>query len=306
MILVDWSCLCQCTRLYVLRASLHLRGRAMVIYEQVTYQTQQNHHGTHQAFLQTLKRLLPSGCRPIIVTDAGFRAPWFLAVLACGWDYVGRVRHKTQCTDKVSGQCALTHTYYAQASNSRRILGDFLLTERHELPTRFVLYRGRAKQRQHTTLGGQRARSEHSKRYARAHREPWLLATSLGDATARQVVNLYGTRMEIEAQFRDTKCPRYGFGLAHSRTRTPARMQVLLLIAAIASFACWLCGLYVTRQGRAGDYQAQSTGRRVTLSVVYLGRMALRRGESVPWRHRQSLFDYWRQLIYQAHQLCFS
>ena len=30
--------------------------------------------------------------RPIIVTDAGFRAPWFAAVQQLGWHWLGRIR----------------------------------------------------------------------------------------------------------------------------------------------------------------------------------------------------------------------
>jgi hypothetical protein len=30
-----------------------------------------------------------------VITDAGFRAPWFRAVEAMGWHWIGRVRHRT-------------------------------------------------------------------------------------------------------------------------------------------------------------------------------------------------------------------
>ena len=52
---------------------------------------------THQAFLRQLQAVLPVGCRPIIVTDAGFRTPWFQQVEALGWDWVGRIRTGTRC-----------------------------------------------------------------------------------------------------------------------------------------------------------------------------------------------------------------
>ncbi|MBK8956833.1 MAG: hypothetical protein IPM80_00035 [Proteobacteria bacterium] len=40
---------------------------------------------THLAFLGRLKSVVPSSCRPILITDAGFRGPWFKAVSALGW-----------------------------------------------------------------------------------------------------------------------------------------------------------------------------------------------------------------------------
>ncbi|WP_257999783.1 transposase, partial [Xanthomonas oryzae] len=47
-------------------------------------------------FLQQLRALIPDDVRPILVTDAGFRTPWFRAVSAMGWDWVGRLRGRTQ------------------------------------------------------------------------------------------------------------------------------------------------------------------------------------------------------------------
>jgi hypothetical protein len=41
---------------------------------------------THKAFLQCLQQMLPAGCQPVIITDAGFRTPWFKQVEHAGWD----------------------------------------------------------------------------------------------------------------------------------------------------------------------------------------------------------------------------
>ncbi len=38
---------------------------------------------------------IPEDVQPILVTDAGFRAPWFRAVEAMGWYWRGRLRHRT-------------------------------------------------------------------------------------------------------------------------------------------------------------------------------------------------------------------
>ena len=38
----------------------------------------------HQEFLERLNAVLPEGCRPIMVTDAGFRGPWIPDVQAFG------------------------------------------------------------------------------------------------------------------------------------------------------------------------------------------------------------------------------
>ena len=60
-------------------------------------------------------------------------------------------------------------------------------------------------------------------------------------------------------------------------------MQVLLLIAAIASYAAWVVGLFVTSQGAAQDYQAHSAKVRTSLSKIYLGCEALKKQIAIPW-----------------------
>ena len=54
----------------------------------------ENNHGVHKQFLTNLKGILPSCATPVIVSDAGFRAPWFMAVRQLGWHFVGRLRNK--------------------------------------------------------------------------------------------------------------------------------------------------------------------------------------------------------------------
>ncbi|MGD4910011.1 transposase, partial [Xanthomonas citri pv. citri] len=52
--------------------------------------------GAEKRFLHQLRRMIPDDVRPILVTDAGFRTPWFRAVSAMGWEWVGRLRGRTQ------------------------------------------------------------------------------------------------------------------------------------------------------------------------------------------------------------------
>ena len=59
---------------------------------------QESRHGSPRVeanFLRTLAWVLPRSCHPIVVTDAGFRTPWFDAVRRQGWDYVGRLFPRT-------------------------------------------------------------------------------------------------------------------------------------------------------------------------------------------------------------------
>ena len=65
-------------------------------------------------------------------------------------------------------------------------------------------------------------------------KEPWCLATSLGDATARVIVDAYAKRWTIEPSFRDTKDIRFGMGMSLLRISRPDRRDRLLLLNAFA------------------------------------------------------------------------
>jgi hypothetical protein len=83
--------------------------------------------------------------------------------------------------------------------------------------------------------------------------------------------------MRIEENFRDAKCSHYDQALKHSLTKRPERMAILLLIAAIATFAAWIAGLITILKEKASDFQAHSAKFINSLSLVYLGREALKK-----------------------------
>lgn len=92
IILIDWSDLDDCKNAFLISASLAYDGRSITLYSETHSLKTKEKPATHKAFLNKLKALLPDTCNPIVVTDAGFKAPWFRLVLSLGWDYVGRVR----------------------------------------------------------------------------------------------------------------------------------------------------------------------------------------------------------------------
>lgn len=100
---VDWTCINPLTKLYALRASLSMPGRTIVLYEECHPKAKENNHPVHKAFLDKLKTVLPETVKPIIIADAGFRAPWFAHILKLEWDFVGRLRNKNAiCMDDSS------------------------------------------------------------------------------------------------------------------------------------------------------------------------------------------------------------
>ena len=286
VLLVDWSDLDARKRHYLLRASVAVNGRSATVYEEVHRLASKDKRRTHRAFLRQLQAVLPVGCRPIIVTDAGFRTPWFQQVEALGWDWVGRIRnrHKMRwCSggrwfDAIVGPARPQSTdasnrCYQQASSMANYLGQAVLTRSNPLVCQLVVYRGKAQGRKHYTYAGNVAQGRRSRVCAAREREPWLLATSLPvtRTLARQVVRLYRLRMSIEEGFRDMKSHQFGLGLTYHRCASVERLQVLVFIASLALLVLWLVGTATIAQGAHYQFQANSVRHKRILSVLFVG-----------------------------------
>ena len=89
LIVLDWSDLNESRSAQMIRASVALNGRSLTLYEQGHSMKAATKPEVHKAFLARLKMMLAPGCQPIVMTDAGFRSPWFRAVEAHGWRGVG-------------------------------------------------------------------------------------------------------------------------------------------------------------------------------------------------------------------------
>lgn len=273
VIIVDWSDMDECKRHFLLRASVPAQGRSLTLYEEVHTVKSKEKPKTHQRFLHTLKAMLPADCRPIVVSDAGFRTPWFKQVEALGWDWVGRIRNRHEV--QLSGE---THwipckTLYDKSTSTPKVLGRACVTASNPIDCQLVLYKGKPKGRVHLNRLGQRACSSHSRKHQQAHREPWLLGTSLpeGFKLAEKVVKLYTFRMQIEEAFRDLKSTRFGLSLELHRTYYVERLQVLLLIATLALMVAWLMGKATELSGQHRQYQANTVKNRVVLSTIFIG-----------------------------------
>ncbi len=102
MILVDGSTRTDDEPYHLPRASVPLGGRSMTLYEEAHPQKAQGSPQVHAAFLDQLKAILPERSRPILVTDAGFKNPWFRAIEVLGWDWVRASGGPSSSVAKVS------------------------------------------------------------------------------------------------------------------------------------------------------------------------------------------------------------
>ncbi len=140
-VIVDWAD-CELDRkLLILKAAVPIGGRAISVYEEVHPMRRYNSPKTHRRFLRELKAVLPEECCPIIVTDAGFRGPWFREVESYGWDWVGRIRNRIKYFRPDTGRWCYTHSLYREATPRVRHIGERCLSRRHRYWCRLYLVR---------------------------------------------------------------------------------------------------------------------------------------------------------------------
>ena len=304
VILVDWSDLREDRSFHLLRASLPVGGRALTLYDEVHPQKKLGNTDVEKRFLQRLKKLLPADCCPIIITDAGYRTPWFNAVQALGWDFVGRVAGHTMIKLPSTTQWSHLKAIFNMATLRPRYLGFIDLVKRNPLPCHAYLAKKTPKGRIDKTKQGHRSTSTYSKTNALRARMPWLIVTSLpgGSAITKRIMALYATRMQIEESFRDIKNARWGFSLDEAKSSTAARYENLLLIGVLATFSVWLIGKVAELKKIHRQYQANSIKTRNVLSTFYLGCRVLHKQEN-NFRHedfRQALASLQKQFTMQG------
>ena len=67
-------------------------GRSVKLYERVFSFGEYNSPISHDLFLRELASIMPTGCRPLIVTGARYRNPWFREVEKHDWFWLGQMR----------------------------------------------------------------------------------------------------------------------------------------------------------------------------------------------------------------------
>ena len=283
-----------------------MKGRALTLYEEVHPRSRLGNRRVQQAFLETLKTLLPLASHPIILADSGFRVPFYRYVeQALGWYWVGRIRNR----DFISWQNTTDSWFsatslYSKATPKPTCVGTVRWVRRCPLAAFLVLVRQPKKGRQRCNQSGQQSQSHHSKKQARREKEPWLLVASLSlqHFTAKQITQLYQSRMQIEEGFRDSKNHRYGLGIAKANRIGQQRRANLLLIAALAAFLLWCMGVAGKNQPVAKQVRVNSSSKREPYSVIFLARLLLQQSTfrllpSQIWRSLTTINPYIESLL---------
>lgn len=161
------------------------------------------------ACLKRLSEILPAGVKVTILVDRGFGDTKLFGYLGTlGLDYVIRFRGNTHVT-AVTGERRPAADWVGKGGRAVKLSGAALTASEHPVGAVVCVQ-------------------------AKDMKEPWCLASSLGDATAREIVDAYAKRWTVEPSFRDTKDIRFGMGLSLLRISRPDRRDRLLLLNAFA------------------------------------------------------------------------
>jgi hypothetical protein len=196
-----------------------------------------------------------------------------------GFDFLGRTKSTIQYKTVYSSTWQNCCNLYKKAEIKAANVLNVILAKTNPIKCRIVLKKEKSKGRILKTRGGKKCKNGYSKRMAIRQQTPWVLVTSLhqSEFEANQIILLYKKRMQIEEDFRDTKSVRYGFSLRHCLSNSAARIEILLLFAALAGLLCWLVALYAYAKKLHYDYQANTVKTQNVLSVIYLGCQMMRR-----------------------------
>ena len=276
VIAVDWSAVAPAGAFVELRATLTWlgMGRGLTIYQQVYPGSKLGDGRAERALLDTLRRCTPAGAEVIIVTDAGFRRPWFAHIERLGWSWIGRIRAGVCLSrDRLDWQEA--RAWFAKATGKACRWHECWLTREHRFACDIVLYRRRRVARSKRYGRAGHGSSPKARREARASaKEPWLLAHSaqLRRYRAEQIVAMYAQRMQIEENFRDSKSAELGMGLQVSQSRSALRLHALLLVGTVAAFLLWHIGQLAEAEGLHRRFKATTRTAR-EFSIITLAKL---------------------------------
>ncbi|MDB6367873.1 IS4 family transposase [Photorhabdus bodei] len=276
VIAVDWSGY-PSQEYHVLRASLLCDGRAIPLLSWVVSSEKQNNTLIQNQFLDSLAKAVSSDARVIIVTDAGFKSPWFRHIASLGWDFIGRIRNNVQFHLADSPEIWLKLSDCPGTITPKYMgAGTLVKEKKNRINGHFYTYKKLPKGRKSKRSKGRPMYTKTDNEYRQSAKEAWLIFSSIDDLKPREIIKLDSRRMQIEQNFRDEKSERFGFGLRASHSRSAGRMRVLSLLATLSTIVLWLIGYHVENKGLHLRYQANSIKSRRVISYLTLAENVLR------------------------------
>jgi hypothetical protein len=223
---MDWTCFDEDDH-WTLSLSLVTRGRRAIplVWQTVKKsEVKGNQRFFERLLLLALFAVIPRKVEVVVVADRGFgdvRHYNFIRA-KLGWDFV--IRYRKDIHVRYRGEMTPS-SVLVPGRRLVRIIRNTVLTKRQAGPYTVVLCQ------------------------ACGMKAPWCLATSLVDASPREVVRIYGRRFQCEETFRDLKDRRYGYGLRFTRIKNASRRDRCILAFVLAYVVHTVLGVLSERLG---------------------------------------------------------
>ncbi len=214
-------------------------GRATPLVWHTVYKStlKEKRNGYEDEVLECLRDALPKDIKVTVLADRGFGdQKRYEHLRSLGFDYVIRFRQDISLSDGKGPPRPAAE--WLAPSGRAAILKDACVTlNKFQVPAVVLVHDKRMK-------------------------EPWCLATSRSDLSAREVVKLYGKRFTIEETFRDTKDIHFGMGLKATHIGDSGRRDRLLLLGAVAHALLTLLGAAGERCGLDRRLKTNTSNKR--------------------------------------------
>jgi len=222
--------------------------------------------------LMRLAEVVPAGVRVRIVADRGFGDQKLYRMLTdeLKFDFVIRFRGNIKVT-AADGEARPAAEWVGAGGRARVLRGARVTAAGYPVATVVCVQ-------------------------AKDMKQPWCLAASVTNETARALINLYGKRWGIEGAFRDAKDLRFGMGMGAMHVSTPDRRDRLWLINAFAVVLLTLLG--ATGEALGYDRHLKSnTSTRRTHSLFRQGSMLYELIPTMPEHRLRPLVDHFAQML---------
>jgi len=222
LVAIDWTDFDADNHSSVMLSSISSHGRSTpLIWSTVDKSTLKGWRNVHEdTMLKRLSEVIPKDVEVIVLGDRGFGDTKLYPFLdELGFGYI--IRFRGNITVEATDGTTKRAKDWVPATGRPRLLKDAKVTHKRVAVPAVVCVK------------------------AKKMKEPWCLATNLPLAAAA-TVKTYGRRFTIEERFRDSKDPRFGFGLSATHVRSIERRDRLLLLDAFA-------GALLTLLGAAGE-----------------------------------------------------
>jgi len=189
------------------------------------------------ALLKHLSVSLPEGVIATIVADRGFGdQKRYEQIVKLGMHYAIRFRQGILVTDEWGNQKPASE-WLPKSGRAKKLKDMGVTADCYVVPALVLVHDKKMK-------------------------DPWCIATSRSDKTAREIIKWYGKRFTIEETFRDTKNGLLGMGMSATHIRNEARRDRLIFIAALAHMLMTLLGAAGERCGLDRTLKSNTSSKR--------------------------------------------